>query len=41
MGGSWMAQMVKYVTLDFGSGYDLRVVSTSPTLGSMPSKDPA
>ena len=32
-----MAQLVKHLTLDsldFGSGYDLRVVRLSPVLGS-------
>ena len=31
LGGS----LVKLPTLDFGSGHDLRVVSSSPALGSM------
>ena len=30
-----MAQSVKCPTLDFGSGHDLRVLGSSPTLGSM------
>ena len=29
-----MAQLVKRPTLDFGSGQDLKVVGSSPTLGS-------
>ena len=29
-----MAQLVKHVTLDFGSGHDLRVVRLSSALGS-------
>ena len=29
-----MAQSVKHLTLDFGSGHDLRVVKLSPELGS-------
>ena len=32
--GAWVAQ-----TLDFGSGYDFRVVGLSPVLGSMLSRD--
>ena len=30
-----MAQLVKHLTLDFGSGHDLRVVQWSPMLGSV------
>ena len=30
-----MVQLVKHPTLDLGSGLDLRVVSSSPVLGSM------
>ena len=30
-----MPQLVKHPTLDFSSGRDLRVVGSSPTLGSM------
>ena len=29
----WVAQSVKHPTLDLSSGLDLRVVSSSPTLG--------
>ena len=36
-----MAQSVKYLTFDFGSGHDLRVVSSSPVLGSMLGVEPA
>ena len=32
--GAWVAQSVKRLTLDFGSGRDLRFVSSSPTSGS-------
>ena len=28
--GSWVAQLVKLLTLDFGSGHDLRVMKSSP-----------
>jgi len=31
--GTWVAQSVKHPTLDFSLGLDLRVVSSSPTLG--------
>lgn len=32
--GPWVAQLVKPLTLDFSSGLDLRVMSSSPMLGS-------
>ena len=32
--GTWVAQLVKRLDLDFGSGHDLRVVRLSPMLGS-------
>ena len=32
--GTWVAQWVKHLTLDLSSGLDLRVVSSSPMLGS-------
>ena len=39
--GTWVAQLVKCLILDFSSGYDLRVVRVSPesnsTLGAEPS----
>ena len=31
---AWVAQLVKRLTLGFSSGHDLRVVRSSPTLGS-------
>jgi len=34
MGGAKVAQLVKHPTLDLSSGCDLRVVSSSPPLGS-------
>ena len=34
LGGTWVAQSVKCLTLDFDSDSDLRVVRWSPTLGS-------
>ena len=32
--GAWVAQSVKCLTLDLGSGHDLRVVRSNPMLGS-------
>ena len=32
--GTWEAQLVEYQTLGFSSGCDLRVVGSSPQLGS-------
>ena len=32
--GTWMAQLVKHLTHDLSSGLDLRVLSSSPALGS-------
>lgn len=32
--GAGVAQLEKHLTLDFGSGYDLRVVGSSPMPGS-------
>ena len=31
--GAWVAQSVKNLTLDFGSGHDLRILRSSPMLG--------
>ena len=31
--GAWVAQFVEHLTLDFGSGHDLRVMRLSPALG--------
>ena len=39
--GTWVAQLVKRPTLEFGSGPDLRVVSSSLTLGSVLGVEPA
>ena len=39
-GGAWVAQSVKHRTLDLSSGLALRVVSSSPTLGSMLGMEP-
>lgn len=33
--GTWVAQLVKHLTLDFGSGHDLRVVGSRPVSGSL------
>jgi len=32
--GAWVAQLVKHLILGFGSGHDLRVMRSSPMLGS-------
>ena len=39
--GAWGAQLVECLTLDFGSGHDLRVVRLNPALGSMLSMESA
>ena len=36
-----MAQLVDHPTLDFGSGHDLRVMGSSPVLGSVLSVESA
>ena len=41
MWGAWVAQSVKHLTLDLSSGHDLRVVRSSPGLGSVLSMEPA
>ena len=33
--GTWVAQLVKHSILNLSSGLDLRVMSSSPVLGSM------
>ena len=38
---AWVAQSVKYPTLDFGSGHDLSVMRLSPARGSAFSEEPA
>ena len=38
---AWVAQPGKHLTLDFGSGHDLRVVRSSPMLGSTLNMEPA
>lgn len=38
-GGIWVAQLVKCPNLDMGSDHDLRVMGSSPALGSMLSGD--
>ena len=35
MRGTWMIQLIKLPTLDFGSGLDLRVLALSPESGSI------
>ena len=36
--GLWVAELVKHLTLDFGSGRDLMVMRLSPALGSVLSR---
>ena len=38
--GTWLAQSVKPPTLDLSSGLDLRVMSSSPALGSTLGEEP-
>ena len=38
--GTWMAQLVEHPTLDLSSVVDLRVMSSSPALGSMLGVEP-
>ena len=38
--GTWMAQSVRHLTLDLGSGLGLRVMSLSPALSSILSVEP-
>ena len=38
---AWLAQSVKQLTLDIGSGHDLRVVKLNPKLGSTLSRESA
>ena len=40
-GGTWVVQLVKHLTLDFGSDHDLSVLGSSPAWGSMLSMEPA
>ena len=37
--GAWVAQLVKLLTLDFGSDHDPRVMRSSPALDSVLSGD--
>ena len=39
--GPQVAQLVKYPTLDFGSGHDLQIVTSVPALGSALGLEPA
>ena len=41
MRGSWVARLVKHLTLDFGSGHDVTLVGLGPTSGSVLSVKPA
>jgi len=38
--GAWVAQLVKHLTFDLSSGFDLRVMSSSPMLGSVLGVEP-
>ena len=38
--GVWVAQLIKHLTLDLSSGFDLRVMSLSPVLGSTLGMEP-
>ena len=40
-GVAWVTQSVKHPTFGFGSGHDLRVMRSSPELGSTLSMKPA
>ena len=40
-GGAWVGQLVKCLTLDFGSGHDLRVMRLSPALDCTLSRESA
>ena len=33
MWGTWVAQLIKHLTLDFGSGHDLTVCEFEPQMG--------
>ena len=37
--GTWVAQPIKHMTLDFDSGHSLRVMRLNPTMGSTLSKE--
>lgn len=40
LGGHRVAQLVKYLTFDFGSAYDLSFVGLNPMLGSLLGMEP-
>ena len=40
LGGTWVVELVEHPTLDFSSGLNLRVLSSSPMLGSMLGMEP-
>ena len=40
-GDTWVAQLAKCLTLEFGSGHVLRIVNLSPKLGSVFSRESA
>ena len=37
--GTWVPHLVEHLTLDFGSGRDVRVLGPSPTLGPVLSEE--
>ena len=39
--GTWVAQWVKYLTLDFDSGQDLRIMGLNPMTAPTLSVEPA
>ena len=39
--GTWVAQLVKHLTLEYGSGHDPRVVGLSPASGNTLGMEPA
>ena len=41
MGGTWVAQLVEYLTLGFGSGHDLGVLGLGPKWASKLSRESA
>jgi len=39
-GGAWVAQSIECLTLDLGSGLDITVMTSSPTVGSVLGVEP-
>ena len=40
VGGAWVAQLIEWLTLDFGSGCDLEVLDGAPRGASGSSRNP-